>query len=99
MSKTASRLFGWFVGFILIGCSQNAAEWDAKKIESWIKTEWNMDSVHVVQNNDRKYSGSGSDKAGRKFTFLIEQDAESEFLRVSRIDEQGNADGKAIRHY
>ncbi len=99
MNGTTIKSLAWFVALGMIGCSQNAAEWDAKKIESWIEKEWNMDFVQVVQEGDRNYSGSGFDKEGVKSRFVIEQDADSKFLRCSRIDEQGRADGKAIRKY
>lgn len=105
MSKKERNLFwipryllSWIAALTFIGCSQNVAEWDAKKIESWIKNEWEMASVKVVENEDGTYSGTGTDKAGKKFTFKIQQKPDLKQLECARIDEQGQiVNGKAKR--
>jgi len=88
------------VAIALIGCSKEAIEWDATKIQSWIQKEWGLDEVSVTDNKDGTCSGTGKDKTGNTFTFKIEKKRGIKELHCMRFDQNGRViDGKVLKNY
>lgn len=68
------------ITFILSGCSQNPATWDADKIGSWIEKEWDLATVTVTEHENGSFSGDGTDRNGTSYVFKVEQKPETREL-------------------